>query len=661
MILTKGNEAFSMQPILQLENLSVSFDTPEGEIQAVRNVSLTLNPGEILAVVGESGCGKTVMGKAVMKLLPKNAGITGGRILADGRDITNCREKEMKKLRGGVLSMVFQDPMTSLNPTVPVGKQIMESVLKHESCARRQAKARALEMMELVGIRRPERMFALQPHCFSGGMRQRCVLAAALASRPKILFSDEATTALDATVQAKILNLLLDIRKKTGISIVFISHDLGVVSRVADRVAVMYAGRIAEIGTAEEVFYDPRHPYTWGLLSALPCFAGKTGTLNSIPGMPPVLLDPPPGDAFAERNACALAVDYEKEPPMVQVTPTHSAATWLLDSRAPKVERPEALRERASLRAGAARKKSGTVSSETVLNVVNLKRYFSIGGGETVKAVDGVSFSVRRGEVFGLVGETGCGKSTAARTILGVYPPTDGQVFFKGMELSRPDVFRRNRTEVRKNVQMIFQDSAAALNPHMTAEEIIAEPLKIHRMTGGKKELAETVGSLLAEVGLDDSCRKKVPSELSGGQRQRVAIARCLSMKPELVLADEPIASLDVSIQAQIINLFCKLQREHGFSFLFIAHDLSVVRYLCDRVAVMLQGKIVETAPAEELFRNPLHPYTQALLSAVPLPDPLYEREKEVLEYDGGSALPEGALAEVSQGHFVYRPFETEL
>lgn len=333
-----------MKPLLQLEKLSVSFYTPKGEVQAVRGVDLSLRKGEILAIVGESGCGKTVMCQSIMKLLPKTSKIKSGRIIVDGEDITNYNEKKMRQLRGSVLSMVFQDPMTTLNPTIPIGKQITESILKHNKVSMEEAKKRAIEMMNLVGIDEPLYRFDLQPHFFSGGMRQRCVLAIALACNPKILFADEPTTALDVTVQAKVLDLLVDIRDKTGISIVFISHDLGVVARIADRVAVMYAGKIVEIGTAEEVFYDPRHPYTWGLLSALPSIVKEGQSLKSIQGMPPVMLDPPHGDAFAIRNDYALKIDYEEMPPMFQITPTHSAATWLLDERAPRIEPPISLK-----------------------------------------------------------------------------------------------------------------------------------------------------------------------------------------------------------------------------------------------------------------------------------------------------------------------------
>ena len=330
-----------MAELLEVKNLSVSFDTPRGELQAVRDVSFTLHEGEVLAVVGESGSGKSVLCKAIMKLLRTDARIKGGSILVDGVDITNYRPRDMERLRGKLFSMVFQDPMTSLNPTIAIGEQIAEAVRVHNRRLSRDAvHRRVIELMELVGIDQPEQRYGLYPYNFSGGMRQRSVLAIALASNPRILFADEPTTALDVTIQAQILDLLRDIQMKLGTATVLVSHDLGVVARVADRVAVMYAGRIVEIGTTEEIFYDPRHPYTWGLMRSLPAYAQRGEPLYTIPGMPPSLIDPPAGDAFACRNEYALAIDYEEEPPMFQVSPTHFAATWLLDKRAPKVEPP---------------------------------------------------------------------------------------------------------------------------------------------------------------------------------------------------------------------------------------------------------------------------------------------------------------------------------
>ncbi len=329
-----------MQPVLELSNVSVSFDTPYGEVEAVREVSWSLNPGEVLAIVGESGCGKTVMVQSIMKLLPSNSKIKSGKILVDGEDITRYKERQMRKLRANAFSMVFQDPMTSLNPTIPIGKQMVEAIKKHKKISTEEAKQKALELMRLVEIDDAEQRFHLQPHYFSGGMRQRCVLAMALASEPKVIFADEPTTALDVTVQAKILKLIRKLKEESGVSFVFISHDLGVVASVADRVAIMYAGKIVEIGTAEEVFYDPRHPYTWGLLSSLPSLAKEGEMLRSIPGAPPTMIDLPKGDAFAVRNSYAMKIDYEEMPPMFQVTNTHYAATWLLHEKAPKVEIP---------------------------------------------------------------------------------------------------------------------------------------------------------------------------------------------------------------------------------------------------------------------------------------------------------------------------------
>ena len=330
-----------MAELLEVKNLSVSFDTPRGELQAVRDVSFTLHEGEVLAVVGESGSGKSVLCKAIMKLLRKDARIKGGSILVDGVDITGYRTRDMERLRGKLFSMVFQDPMTSLNPTIAIGEQIAEAVRVHNRrLSRDQVHRRVIELMELVGIDFPEQRYGLYPYNFSGGMRQRSVLAIALASNPRILFADEPTTALDVTIQAQILDLLRDVQQKLGTATVLVSHDLGVVARVADRVAVMYAGRIVEIGTTEEIFYDPRHPYTWGLMRSLPAYAQRGEPLYTIPGMPPSLIDPPAGDAFACRNEYALAIDYEEEPPLFQLSPTHFAATWLLDKRAPKVEPP---------------------------------------------------------------------------------------------------------------------------------------------------------------------------------------------------------------------------------------------------------------------------------------------------------------------------------
>jgi peptide/nickel transport system ATP-binding protein len=640
--------------ILELRNLSVSFDTPEGEVEAVRDVSLSLTGGETLAVVGESGCGKTVMCQSVMKLLPKTAKIKQGRIIACGEDITDYTDGQMRPLRGSVFSMIFQDPMTTLNPTIPVGSQITEAIHRHKKVSREEARNQAEKLLSLVGIDDPLRRMRLQPHFFSGGMRQRCVLAIALALNPKILFADEPTTSLDVTVQANMLDLLRDLQKKTGIGIVFISHDLGVVARIADRVAVMYAGRIVEIGTTEEIFYDPHHPYTWGLLRALPSAAMETGALCQIPGMPPSLLCPPPGDAFAARNEYALAIDYKQAPPMFKISDTHSAATWLLDKRAPAIARPVRIfADSSGLKRRSQQRNSEILDEEAVVRVQNYTQHFRVSRSFTVKAVRGVSFDLRRGEVFGLVGESGCGKSTIARAMMGLYTPTSGEIYFRNSLVSEKRSYWRNRREIQRGMQIIFQDSAAALNPRMTAEEIVSEPLVISRIYDDKRALKDRVTELLTMVGLDGLYHTKCPPELSGGQRQRVAIARSIALNPQVIVADEPVASLDVSIQAQIMTLFQHLQKRHKFAFLFIAHDLSMVRFLCDRVGVMYAGRFVEMAPTDDLFDTPRHPYTRALLSATPVPDPRTERHKKVVTFSSGHSEEKAEMREISPRHFV--------
>ena len=543
------------ETVLELKNYSVSFDTPDGEVQAVRNVDLTVKKGEILCIVGESGCGKTVMCRSVMKLLPPNAHVKSGEISLCGENITAYKRKKMEKLCGSKVSMVFQDPMLTLNPTIPVGKQITEAIIKNQKVSRDEARKKAVEMLKLVGIPDAEQRYGLQPHFFSGGMRQRCVLAIALACDPEILFADEATTALDATVETKILDLLLELREKTGISIVFISHDLGAVARIADRVAVMYAGKIIEIGTAEEVYYDPRHPYTWGLLSSLPVFAGEKGELNPIPGMPPSLLNPPPGDAFAVRNPQALAIDYEQTPPMFKVSDTHYAATWLLDERAPKIEKPSILKDRLQENSGRKQKpdkkeasflqKTEQKQASVLIEARNLKQHFRIRSDYTIHAVDDVSFSIREGEIMALVGETGCGKSTTARTLAGIYRPTGGEIFYQGERVpDKKDPFGM-RKKMQTEIQMIFQDSGAALNPRMSIRQIMLEPVKISRRIRDREMLENRLREILKETGLDESILSKKPGELSGGQQQRAALARIMAYEPEVILLDEPFSALD--------------------------------------------------------------------------------------------------------------------
>ena len=623
-----------MSKLLEVKNLSVSFYTPQGEVQAVRDVSFTLHPGEVLAIVGESGCGKSALCKSIMKLLPPTARIKAGKIIVNGADITEYGEREMRKLRGRLFSMVFQDPMTSLNPTMSIGAQIAEAVKVHRPKITNKAlHDRVVELMDLTGIDHVEERMKQHPYHFSGGMRQRSVMAIALAGNPEILFADEPTTALDVTIQAQILGMLRDVQKNLGTATVFVTHDLGVAARAADRVAVMYAGKIVEIGMVDEIFRDPRHPYTWGLMQALPAFSRGKEALHTIPGMPPTLINPPKGDAFACRNKYALAIDYEEEPPMFRVSDTHYAATWLLDGRAPKVTLPSGAGEGmqpdlilydhplAREHSGAAYSCDAGEKEKILLDVQHLTHVFLLHKKAAVKAVDDVSFQIRKGEIFGLVGESGSGKSTVARCIMNIYAqPAGSRILYKGINTCDPAVFRKNRRMLQTSRQIIFQDSNSSLNQRMKVCDIITEPLRIQHMTPPRGSLRAEAEFQMHYVGLDAGYLDKYPPELSGGQRQRVAIARALTMEPELLVADEPVASLDVSIQAQIVNLFRHLQKKHGFSFLFIAHDLAMVEFLCDRVGVMHRGKLVEVGETRELFANPKHPYTRALLAAIPNP-----------------------------------------
>ncbi len=603
-----------MAKLLEVNHLSITIGTAKGEVQAVRDVSFSLSAGETLAIVGESGCGKSVMCKGIARLLPPSARIRSGSISIKGEEITQYGEKDMRRLRGKRFSMIFQDPMTSLNPTMTIGTQIGEAVKVQEPwISRGELEERVIELMELVGIENPRERRRMYPCHLSGGMRQRSVIAIALAGNPELLIGDEPTTALDVRIQAQILELFREIQKKRNTGLILVTHDMGVVARAADRVAVMYAGKIVETGTVEEIFYDPRHPYTQGLLQSLPWFSRGKDTLYAIPGMPPTLIDPPKGDAFACRNVQALQIDYEEEPPMFPVTDTHFAATWLLDKRAPKIPAVFSGEE------GGKRKK---IQGDILLNVEHLTCFFPLTKKTLVRAVEDVSFQIRKGEIFGLVGESGCGKSTLARCIMNICKPQGGKITMNGVDVWDPKSYARNRKMLQRERQLIFQDSDSSLNPHMKVWDIITEPMKIQGMTSPRGSLRAEAAFQMHYVGLDPAYLEQYPTELSGGQRQRVAIARALVTEPELLVADEPLASLDVSIQAQIVNLFRHLQQEHGFSFLFIAHDLTMVAFLCDRVGVMHQGRLVEVASTEELFSNPRHPYTKALLAAAAVPDP---------------------------------------
>ncbi|QUW21331.1 ABC transporter ATP-binding protein [Sporosarcina sp. Marseille-Q4063] len=623
-----------METVLEIENLHISFHTYAGVVKAVRGVNLQVKKGETLAIVGESGSGKTVTSKAIMKLLPDNiAKIEQGSIHFDGKDLTKLSEREMQHVRGSEISMIFQDPMTALNPTMTVGKQVIEGIIKHQRLGKAEAYKAAENLFELVGI--PDAKFRLHqyPHQFSGGMRQRVVIALALACNPKILIADEPTTALDVTIQAQILELLKDIQKKLGTSIILITHDLGVVANMADTVAVMYAGKVVETGTVDEIFYKPQHPYNWGLLSSMPDMDFK-GELISIPGSPPDLMNPPAGDAFAARNEFAMKIDYEKEPPMFKVSDTHYAATWLLHPKAPEIKMPDVIKEKQARSVILDESKKVVRDQEVLLQVQDLSKHFTVNNKESLKAVNNISFDIMRGETLGLVGESGCGKSTTGRTIMKLYEATNGEVYYEGKPI-QGDLSKKEESQMRRKMQMIFQDPYASLDPRKTVEDTIAEGMDIHGLAKSKEDRKAKVIELLETVGLNKEHAGRYPHEFSGGQRQRIGIARALAVEPEFIIADEPISALDVSIQAQVVNLMKKLQEEKGLTYLFIAHDLSMVKYISDRIGVMYLGNLVELATSDDLYNEPLHPYTQALLSAIPTPDPERERERERTMLEG--------------------------
>lgn len=633
--------------VLDIKNLSVIFNTSEGRISAIRDLSLQVGQGEVFAVVGESGCGKSMLCKTIMGILPSNAEITGGMAKINGKEILGLSDNEMCKIRGADVSMVFQDPMTSLDPTYTIGAQIAEAILVHNKTITGDAlKERVIELMDIVGIDRPKERYGSYPWMLSGGMRQRCVLAMALAQEPQLLLADEPTTALDVTVQAQILSLLKEIRDKTGMTVLFITHDMGVVARVADKVAIMYAGSIVEEGLCEEVFEKPVHPYTWALLHALPAYA-ENGRLYPIPGAPPVLKEDFKGDAFAPRNPYAIPRDFIEKPPFFEVSPTHKAATWLLEEGAPKVT------FKVSSQKNSATEKREK-STKKLLEINNLTHYFRLGRDSYVKAISHVTFDIYKGEVLAIVGESGSGKSTLARCLLGIHDPLDGKALYEGIQITNSRLSRKEREKISREIQFISQDFGAALDPKMTVRDIIAEPLKIHRLYRNKSDRDEHIKDILKKVQLDEKILTRRPSELSGGQKQRVSIARAFVMNPRLLIADEPLSSLDVSIQAQIVEVLSALKNDRDTAMLFIAHDLSMVEFISDRVGVMYKGHLVELAGTKELFENPVHSYTKSLLAAAPKPDPVTEKARSIQKYKKlTSEFTHSDWVEVSDGHYV--------
>ena len=613
-----------MSPVLEITGLHTQIRLRKGVVHAVDGIDLTVGAGECLGIVGESGCGKSMTALSIMRLLPSGGHIASGSIVLDGIDITALDEHRMEQIRGNVAGMVFQDPMTSLNPTMTIGDQIAESVRIHRNASRKEAMDRAVEVLGLVGMPRPAERVGNFPHQLSGGMRQRVMIAMALACEPKLLIADEPTTALDVTIQKQILELLDGLRERLGMAVILVTHDLGVIAGRADRVAVMYAGRVVETATTSELFANPRHRYTQALFEALPDQAGPAMTrLYNIPGMPPDLTAPPRGCRFAARCRYVQDTCIEQEPDIrTDGAARHEYRCWF------PLEASEEKMQRAAVTAAVPQ--ALLASGETLLRLDHLVKNYSVTSGAVlqrkigdVSAVADVSFTVPKGTTFGLVGESGCGKTTIGRLIVGLEKATGGAITFGGADLAR--VPRKQRAD---RVQLMFQDSYAAMDPRMRVGTILREPLVIQGK-GSRGEQERQMNAILDEVGLPASAVERYPHEFSGGQRQRLGLARALILQPELIVADEPVSALDVSIQAQILNLMQDLQHERGLTYLFISHDLSVVRYMADVIGVMYLGKLVEVGPAEEVYSSPAHPYTKGLIDTVPVADPGAERAKE--------------------------------
>jgi peptide/nickel transport system ATP-binding protein len=692
-----------MAPVLDIQNLSTHIKLTSSVVQAVGNVDMQIEAGETLGVVGESGCGKSMTGLSIMGLLPPGGSIVNGSVKLDGRELVGLKDEELRRLRGNEIAMIFQDPLTSLDPTKSVGYQVSEPVRLHRGASKADALDRAVEVLGLVGLPRPRERLSDYPHQLSGGLRQRVMIAMALACEPKLLIADEPTTALDVTIQAQILALLRDLKERLGMAMLLITHDMGVIAGHADRVNVMYAGRVVETAEAATLFERMHHPYTQALLASIPqLHQDAQKALHAIPGLPPDLAHPPQGCRFAAR--CSRATDKcrAEEPPLSGKTFDHRFACWhpvdgplvltviggagpdaestgLVASDAESMKEAGAPDDQVGYLADAQLRDSPQTApdagepapepavSETVtvvaaglevtadgrlavterevevaasngngapplLELHNLVKEFPITAGAilqrkvaSVKAVSDVSFAVPAGTTFGLVGESGCGKTTIGKLIVALEKPSSGAITLNGEDVSKlrgADLRRK-----RRDLQLMFQDPQSSLDPRMRVGTIIAEPLAVQRL-GSKRAQRDRVFELLGEVGLPRNAVERYPHEFSGGQRQRIGLARALTVNPRLIVADEPVSALDVSIRAQVLNLMKRLQASHGLTYIVISHDLAVVKYMADRIGVMYLGKMVELGSGEDIYQRAAHPYTAGLLATIPVPDPTTERAK---------------------------------
>jgi peptide/nickel transport system ATP-binding protein len=619
-------------PLLQVRDLHTHFQTEHATVRAVNGVSFDLLRGERLAIVGESGSGKSAMAMSLIQLIAYPGKIVAGSVLLEDREIVGMREKELNQIRGRDVGTVFQDPMSSLDPVMRISDQMITPIRMHLKLSAKEARLVAIEWLSRVGIPDAEKRIDAYPFEMSGGMRQRIMIAMALSCNPKLIVADEPTTALDVTIQAQIVQLLKELTETTGTAMMFITHDLGLVARFAQKVAVMYAGKIVEYGTVQELFAHPKHPYTQSLLMTIPKISGeKSGRLLHIEGFPHDMKNSIVGCSYKERCSAAMSRCHEEDPSPQQRGGSQLSACWLENGlNFQDQDYAKLLKKHAQTKEPIMPMPVASLSDETKCNVLVIKDLHKHFRKESalpwrssseIKAVNGINITLKQGETIGIVGESGCGKSTTARLLLGLDQPTSGSI------------------EVNGNIQIVFQDPYSSFNPKMKIGDIIAEPLQVQGV-GSKEERKLKVRELIGKVGLEASYLDRYPSQLSGGQRQRIGVARALALNPSVVVADEPTSALDVSVRAQIINLLCDLKEEMGLSFVFISHDLSTVRYISDKIAVMYLGEIVEYGDAESVFQNPAHPYTKALLAAVPVPDPVLESMRDIQLISGELPSP---------------------
>ena len=703
-----------MAPVLDIQDLSTHIKLTSSVVQAVGNIDLHVDAGETLGIVGESGCGKSMTGLSIMGLLPPGGSIIGGSVKLNDRELVGLKDEELRQIRGNEIAMIFQDPLTSLDPTKTIGYQVSEPVRLHRGASKAEALDRAVEVLALVGLPRPKERLSDYPHQLSGGLRQRVMIAMALACEPKLLIADEPTTALDVTIQAQILALLRDLKDRLGMAMLLITHDMGVIAGHADRVNVMYAGRVVETAEANDLFIEMHHPYTQALLASIPQLKQDASkALHAIPGLPPDLTRPPQGCRFAARCPRASDKCRTEEPPLAGKTFEHRFACWhpvdgplvlttigetgpdalsiglvapdaesmaqaaagdkagyvsdavladgepaAADSGAAEPDKAEPVVVAAGLEVTAdgrlevteraveatAGNGDGPGGPAPLLDIRNLVKEYAVTSGAilrrkvaAVHAVSDVSFSVPAGTTFGLVGESGCGKTTIGKMIVALERPNSGAVTLGGVDVSKLHGSELRRK--RRDLQLMFQDPHSSLDPRMRVGSIIGEPLAVQHL-GSKRAQRDRIFELLGEVGLPRNAVERYPHEFSGGQRQRIGLARALTLNPKLIVADEPVSALDVSIRAQVLNLMKRLQASHGLTYVVISHDLAVVKYMAERIGVMYLGKLVELGSAQDIYERAAHPYTAGLIATIPLPDPAAERAKQGVAIKGELPSP---------------------